>query len=145
MYGDTRYCRGCGEMLKFIRTQKGGLMPCGSWPVRYIPDENGRLLYKENGEAVKGRIVDPKLNPAAPLAWEPHWAKCPNPPPRKEKKKAPTAPRVRYASAEELMEIGRRKAAQKRAREEYERRVREEIQAREKEWAERQMTFRDLL
>lgn len=139
MRDEICYCKGCGRSLKFITTEKGERMPCNSFPVLYVPDAFGVLLYHEDGTSFRGRIVDKSCTGAA-LAWEPHWASCANPPERKRKKKAPE-PRTKYSSVAEVMAEGERLRQQRRAKEAYDRRVAEERAAREREWAERQTSL----
>ena len=65
-------------MLRFIRTERGAWMPCESFPVRAVADENGALLYRADGTSFRGRIVDKWVTGAAE-AWEPHFGRCANP------------------------------------------------------------------
>lgn len=126
------YCKGCGRMLRFIRTQRGAWMPCESFPVRCVPDENGILLYNADGTSFRGRIVDSRLENAI-LAYEPHFGRCANP---------------EFASSggqkrreDPAVTERRRKEAQKRAKEEYKRVLAAEMEKREKEWRERQCSL----
>ena len=155
---EISYCRGCGKMLKFLRTRRGALMPCDSFPVRYVPDENGTLLYNEDGTSFRGRIVD-KSNTGAALAWVPHFGRCTNPVDYKKTGREPSAsgsrPERRSDRAQRAFphagtrkreirddeEEARRHAAQKQAKEEYDRTVQELLAQKQREWTERQQSL----
>lgn len=122
------YCKGCGRMLRFVRTKRGAWMPCEAFPVRCVPDKNGILLYNEDGTSFRGRIVDSRLK-SAPLAYEPHFGRCSNPGAAisggRKRKENPADAKLRLQEARE------------RANEEYERVLASELEKREKEWRER--------
>ena len=124
-------------MLKFLRTRRGALMPCDSFPVRYVPDENGTLLYNEDGTSFRGRIVD-KSNTGAALAWAPHFGRCTNPVEKREKK---PAKQTALSGDEAIMEAARRHAAMKQAKEEYDRTVKDLLAQKQREWTERQQSL----
>ena len=131
MYTERTYCKGCGRMLKFVRTERGAWMPCESFPVRAVPDEKGILLYREDGTSFKGRLVD-KMCTSAELCFEPHFGRCSHPVPRPGEKKTKPDP------AQEAERIAQ---ARKRAEEEKRRVIQRELERREREWKERQCTM----
>ncbi len=124
-YGLT-YCKGCGRAIRFVKTKRGAWLPCESFSVRCVPDENGILLYNEDGTSFRGRIVDSRLGGAL-TAYEPHFARCSNPVSARGGKK-------KEDSADAEL---RRKEARERARQEYDRVVAAQLEKREQEWRER--------
>lgn len=132
MYDRQTYCRGCGRMLRFIRTERGAWMPCESFPVRAVADENGALLYRADGTSFRGRIVDKWVTGAAE-AWEPHFGRCANP--------VFAGSGGRKPREDPAVTERRRREARRRAEEEYKRVLASELEKREREWRERRVSL----
>lgn len=120
------YCKGCGRMLRFVRTKRGAWLPCEPFTVRAVPDGRGVLLYREDGTSFRGRIVDGNF-PRAETACEPHFGRCPNP-------VAAGGKKGKTESADAKLRL---KEARERAEAEYQRVLAAELAKREREWRER--------
>ena len=77
-WGDPTMCSGCGKMIIFVRSHKGGLVPCNSFSVKVVPDKRGKLYYLGEGKTLWGRKVKDNESGAV-TAWESHYGTCPNP------------------------------------------------------------------
>lgn len=72
-------CRGCGEEIAFIKTEKGKSMPVNPVPVRVKPLAGGYQYITARGNFITGVIVgdaedDPDSNTVP--AYVSHFATC---------------------------------------------------------------------
>lgn len=122
-WGDPCMCRKCGKMITFVRSHRGGLVPCDSFTVRVIPDKSGRLFYLGEGKTIWGRKTDAN-DPGGVTAWESHYGTCSNPEKKSPKREKKTPAQLAKAREEAAAERKRVEAAL--------------LARREKEWAAQQ-------
>ena len=75
--GRTIPCRGCGQPIAMIKTEKGKTMPVNPEAVAFLPEEKGPEVFLTlEGKTERGKRVDE----SEPVAWHvgyvSHFATC---------------------------------------------------------------------
>ena len=79
-------CKACGVKIRFIKTKRGGCIPCEEALVEYWHAVNSKnKVVKPNGQVVAGVVfekpedaLDGDLDPRyGGTGYIPHWGNCP--------------------------------------------------------------------
>lgn len=72
-------CRSCGADIRFIRTQKGKMLPVDVQEHLFSSTTEGDETYItiDGKTHAKGKRIEPKAEQNPVIGYTPHWATCP--------------------------------------------------------------------
>jgi hypothetical protein len=78
MLSYVQICKGCGSIIKFIKTTNGKFTPCNTNRIFFYEDKNGKeRLVTKDGKVVTG-VLCASDHPNALVGYLSHFATCPN-------------------------------------------------------------------
>ena len=81
------FCKSCGQMVIWIKTQAAKNMPCNPEIITYRKQKGGKeKIVTINGEVYSGEIVEAGALDATGIGYISHFATCPNASKHRERK-----------------------------------------------------------
>ena len=75
----TSRCRVCGKRIAFVETSRGKRMPVDRYPVKFVPDVNGKNKYVLDDGTVISGAVPSREDKDIHTGWISHFASCSDP------------------------------------------------------------------